>query len=123
MMAMPTASVKAPVDAYVRYANTAPFCELDSKIRWVFESPDRPTNTGGRGTPRGHAGGRARGARGGAAEAVRRRARRENPNPLSPRSKNWFAARDLDQLTVLLDVGQNSSSRSKRSGSAGLDMP
>ena len=30
---------------------------------------------------------------------------------------------DLDQLTVLLDVGQNSSSRSKRSGSAGLDMP
>ena len=74
-------------------------------------------------TPRGHAGGRERWGRRGAAEAVPWRARRENPNPLSSRSKNWFAARDLDQLTVLLDVGQNSPSWSKHSGPAGHDMP
>ena len=30
---------------------------------------------------------------------------------------------DLDQLTVLLDVGQNLPSQSKCSGPAGLDVP
>ena len=106
-----------------RYANAAPFCELASQFRWVFDQPDRPANTGRRGTPRGHAGGRARRGRRGTPEAVRRWARRENPDPLSPRSKIRFTARDLGQITVLLEMGQKPSSRSKRSGSAGLDMP
>ena len=42
---------------------------------------DRPTREGGR---------RQGPTRGGAAEAVRRRARREKPNPVSPRSKHRF---------------------------------
>ena len=89
---------------------------------FLSHQTDRPTRGGGGrpgATPAAGQGGRAEGRPrrfgGGHAE--------KTPTPFLRGQKTGLRPRDLDQLTVLLDVGQNSSSRSKRSGSAGLDVP